>query len=113
MSPSVRDFLMHISDETTYLLSSSNGLDFEKFVENDDLKRAYCRSLEIIGEAVKQIPDEMCQRYSRVDWRLMAKMRDKLIHKYFGVDYDIVWSVVMTKMPILDAEVKRMLREEF
>jgi uncharacterized protein with HEPN domain len=113
MSPSVREFLMHILDETTYLIESSKDLEMADFVENEDLKRAYCRSLKIIGEAVKQVPDEICQRYPRVDWRLIAKMRDKLIHKYFGVDYDIVWSTVTDKVPILEAEVRCMLQQEF
>jgi uncharacterized protein with HEPN domain len=59
------------------------------FLRYETLKRAFVRSLEIIGEAVKQLPDDVKQRYSHLDWRAMAGMRDRLIHGYFGVDYTV------------------------
>ncbi len=61
------------------------------------LKRAYVRSLEVIGEAVKQLPNDLRQKYPAIEWRAMAGMRDQLIHNYFGVDFDIVWDVVANK----------------
>jgi uncharacterized protein with HEPN domain len=54
-----------------------------------------------IGEASKKIPDDFKQKYSHLEWRAMAGMRDRLIHGYFGVDYGIVWDVVKNKIPIL------------
>jgi uncharacterized protein with HEPN domain len=70
------------------------------------------RSLEIIGEAAKQIPDDVRQQYPRVEWRAMAGMRDRLIHAYFGVDYDIVWDAVINKVPALQQEIERILQQE-
>ena len=113
MSPSTREFLKHILDETTYLLDSSSNLGKAAFLQDETLKRAYSRSIEVIGEAVKQLPEELCQKYNGVNWTSIARMRDKLIHKYFGVDYDIVWDVVANKVPSLDAEVRQMLKQEF
>ena len=112
MSPSARDYLQHILDETTYILTSSKGVDKATFLQDETLKRAYVRSLEIIGEAVKQLPDTIRQKYRSVEWRAMAGMRDRLIHKYFGVDYDIVWDVIVNKIPVLDAEIKQILGQE-
>ena len=112
MSPSAREYLQHILDETTYILTSSNGVDKATFLQDETLKRAYVRSLEIIGEAVKQLPDTIRQKYTSVEWRAMAGMRDRLIHKYFGVDYDIVWDVIVNKIPVLDAEIKQILGQE-
>lgn len=57
------------------------------------------RSLEIIGEAVKRLPAELTSEEPGIDWRAVAGMRDRLIHDYFGVDYDIVWDVGHQKGP--------------
>jgi len=88
------------------------GLEHETFLHDETLQRAFVRSLEIIGEAVKQLPNDLKQRYSHLDWRAMAGMRDRLIHGYFGVDYDIVWDVVINKIFMLQREVEHILRQE-
>ena len=113
MSPSAREYLQHILDETAYIIANSTGLDKATFVEDETLKRAYVRSIEVIGEAVKQLPNPLRQKYSAIDWRAIAGMRDRLIHNYFGVDYDIVWDVVTNKVPELNAEIRKMIEQEF
>jgi uncharacterized protein with HEPN domain len=105
--------LQHILDETTYIMTSSVGLGKAVFVQDETLKRAYVRSMEVIGEAVKQLPDELRQKYGAIEWRAMAGMRDRLIHNYFGIDYDIVWDVVINKIPALDVEVRQILEQEY
>jgi uncharacterized protein with HEPN domain len=72
-------------DETTYLIKSSTGLEKDSFQQDETLKRAYVRSLEIIGEAVKQLPDSLRQKYCQIEWRALAGMRDRFIHNYFGM----------------------------
>jgi uncharacterized protein with HEPN domain len=112
MSLSADEYLHHILDETTYILTSSAGLDKAVFDENATLKRAYVRSLEVIGEAVKQLPPALRQKHQTIAWRSLAGMRDRLIHNYFGVDYDIVWDVIVNKIPDLDAEIRRILQQD-
>jgi uncharacterized protein with HEPN domain len=111
MSRSAHEYLQHILDETAYLIMTSNGLDRDTFTQDETLKRAYARSIEVIGEAVKQLPDELRQKYPGIDWRAMAGMRDRLIHHYFGVDYEIVWDVVVNKVPELDTEIRKILEQ--
>lgn len=111
MSPSAREYLQHILDETTYMMTNSVDLNKTEFLQNETIKRAYVRSIEVIGEAVKQLPDELRQKYDAIEWRAMAGMRDRLIHHYFGVDYEIVWDVVINKIPQLDTNIRLILQE--
>ncbi len=112
MSPSAREYLQHILDEVAYLATKVRGLDKASFVRDPTLKRAFVRSLEIIGEAAKQVPESVRQLAPQIDWRAVSGMRDRLIHSYFGVDYDIVWDVATNKAPTLEREVRRLLEEE-
>lgn len=109
MSFEPREYLRHILAEVDYLVAQGASLSKERFLADETLRRAFVRSLEIIGEAAKKVPDPFRAQHPHVDWRAMAGMRDRLIHGYFGVDYELVWDVVRNKVPILKAQIGSIL----
>jgi uncharacterized protein with HEPN domain len=112
MPPSTPEYLRHILDEAHYLIERSAGLSLDGFLQDETLQRAFVRSLEIIGEAVKQVPEATRAQHPDVEWRSMAGMRDRLIHAYFSIDYEIVWDVVINKVPELAQQIQRLLGDQ-
>lgn len=109
MSFEPRDYLRHILAEADYLVERSSELSFERFASDPTLQRAFVRSLEVVGEAAKKVPEEFRASHPEVEWRSMARMRDRLIHGYFSVDYALIWDVVHHRMPPLRREITRIL----
>lgn len=109
MSFELRDYLSHILEEADFLIRESEGITAADFNASPTLQRAFVRSLEVIGEAAKKLTPEFRAQHTSIDWRRIAGMRDRLIHDYFGVDYEIVWDVVQTRIPELRAFVASVL----
>jgi len=105
MSRSPTDLLRHILDEIDFLQEVRGRATRESLDSDGTLQRAVSRSIEVIGEATKQMPAEFRDAHPEVPWRLIAGMRDRLIHGYFAVDYDIVWDVIETKLPELRPQI--------
>ena len=110
----MRDYSLYLKDILAAIESIEGfiaGMDLDTFQDDDKTNSAVMRKLEIIGEAVKQIPDEIRQEYSQVPWKEMAGMRDKLIHFYFGVDYHLVWKTITEGLPQVKQDVEKVLRK--
>ena len=113
MSKEPVEYLKHIRDESLYIISViSKGISKEEFLNDETLKRAIVRSLEIIGEATKKIPADFKLKWNNVKWKEMAGMRDRLIHDYMGVNYSIVWDVIINKIPELNIQVTNVIENE-
>ncbi len=109
MSKEPKEYLRHIHDECLYIISVTENLLFEDFMEDETLKRAVVRSLEIIGEATKKIPADFKVKWNTIQWKNMAGMRDRLIHDYIGVNYLIVWDVMKNKVPDINKQISEFL----
>ena len=107
MSKELNEYIRHILDEFSFIQSVIEGnLSKEQFLQDETLKRATVRSLEIIGEATKKIPQEFKSQWSFIQWENMAGMRDRLIHNYIGINYAIVWDVIKNKIPELQEQLR-------
>ena len=112
MSTSAHDVLRHIRVEAQFLAKAIAGVSAVDFGRDETLKRACVRSIEVIGEATKKLPDSLRSKYPDVEWKNMAGMRDRLIHDYFGVDYDLVYEVAQNRAADLAKQVDRILERE-
>ena len=87
-------------------------LSKDQLLNDETLKRAVVRSLEIIGEASKKIPADYQLKWGTIEWKSMAGMRDRLIHDYMGINYFIVWDVLKNKIPELSVQINKVIQEE-
>lgn len=107
-----RDSSVYLEDIVTAaerIASYVEGYSRESFGGDPKTVDAVVRNLEIIGEAVKQVPIQVREQAPHVEWTKIAGLRDVLIHAYFGVDLDIVWDIVQNKVPGLARDVKSLL----
>jgi len=109
---SSHEYLLHMRDEIRFIRSRLPGLTLQEFQKDEVMKRAFVRSLEIIGEAARKLPADFRAKHSAVEWRLIAGTRDKLIHDYFGVDYALVWDIAVNELPLLEEQIATILSGE-
>ena len=102
-------FLQHIIDSIILIEKYLEGKDKEAFLSSQQLQDAIFRRLEIIGEAVKNLPKDIIKKHPDLPWKQIAGMRDILIHQYFGVDLDLTWEVIIVELPILKSKLEALL----
>ncbi len=111
MKRNIQLFINDILEQINNIESFSKNFTKDKFENNALRKNAIARSLEIIGEAVKNIPNDFREKYTDVDWRKVAGLRDIIIHAYFDIDVDIVWDIIKKDLPIFKAEILKIKKD--
>ncbi len=111
MKREVGDFIEDIIDAMNKALKFIEGISYEEFARDDKTIFAVIRAIEVVGEAVKKIPEETREKYPEIPWKGMAGMRDKVIHGYFGVDVKVVWDTVKKRIPEVKPLFERILSE--
>jgi uncharacterized protein with HEPN domain len=106
-----RLYLEDIIDSIEKIQSFTAEMDFNSFIRDDKTKSAVIREFEIIGEAAKNISLEIKQPHIEIPWSDMAKMRDKLIHWYFGINYPIIWKTIQERLPVIKTDIRKILIE--
>lgn len=107
----LEDYLQDILDAVAAIEQFTADINFEAFSQNLEKMFAVSRALEIIGEAVKRIPDSVRSQYPDIPWRDIPGMRDKLIHDYFNTDVEIIWKAVQENTPQLKVMISRVLED--
>lgn len=105
-------FIKHIIESIQNIDSFMEGVNEKDFLKNKEKQSAVIRQIEIIGEAVKNLPLSFRNRYLNIPWIKIAGMRDKLMHHYFGVNLLNVWKVIKEEIPILKNQIQEILEKE-
>ena len=106
-----RFYLRYILESINLIYSYIEEIDEKIFLSSSKHQDMVVRRLEIIGEAVKHLPDSLKQKYDEVAWKEIAGMRDVLAHEYFGVDYELVWEIIKKELPFLEETINKMINE--
>jgi uncharacterized protein with HEPN domain len=107
-----RLFLIDIMKAAEDIESFTTGMSFEEFVDDDKTISAVLYKFAIMGEATKMLPDQVRAQYPDIPWRSIAGLRDKVIHGYIGVDYELLWETIELKLPAVIKGLKSILGKE-
>ncbi|MHA1911375.1 MAG: HepT-like ribonuclease domain-containing protein [Candidatus Kariarchaeaceae archaeon] len=107
-----RHYLLHLQDIIDAIVKIQKytlGYDLQLFIDDSLVSDAVIRNIEVIGEAVKLLPMDLREKYPEIRWKEIAGMRDKLIHGYFGVDEEIVWSTIKNQLDPLKVQIEEII----
>ena len=104
-------FIEHILDSIKAIKEFSRGIRKVELISSRLKQSAIVREIEIIGEAVKNLSEQLKSKYKNIEWREIAGTRDKMIHHYFGVDLNIVWNIIKKDLPVLRKKIKEIKEE--
>lgn len=104
-----RQRLLHIIDAIAEVEQYTDGITLDGFLSNSMMRFASIKQIEIIGEASNQISEETKKLFTDLEWRKIIGMRNIILHEYFGVDFDIIWQLIISDLPDLKAKVKTVL----
>ena len=109
-----RDYKVYLEDIMEAIAKIERyiaNLSFEEFIKKEMVIDATVRNFEVIGEAVKRIPENIKQKYPDVEWKKIAGLRDILIHEYFAIDLEILWDIIKNKLPEFKRNIFKILEE--
>jgi uncharacterized protein with HEPN domain len=109
MSKDSKILIAHILESIALIEKYSADKSFDDFINSQQLQDSIAHRLQIIGEAIKNIDDDLKTRHPEIPWRQIAGMRDIIVHEYFGIDNELTWSVITNDLPTLKNQIDKLL----
>jgi uncharacterized protein with HEPN domain len=111
MNREIGDYIQDILEAMDNAITFIENMSYEEFAQDTKTIYAVIRAIEVIGEATKNIPDEIRKKYPEIPWKDMAGMRNKAIHEYFGVKIEMVWLTIKENIPKIKPFIKKVYEE--
>lgn len=112
MHRTVLHFLDDIKEAAGKIKKYTTGMTYEQFLKDPRTQDAVVRNFEIIGEATKNLPEDLKTRYPNVAWKQVAGLRDIMAHGYYRIDYETLWEIITTRIPGFRKDIVKILKEE-
>ena len=106
-----QEYLADMREAIVRIQTYTSTITYSEFLADHKTQDAVIRNIEILGEAAKHVPATLTRTYREIEWKSIAGMRDKLVHDYFGVNLDILWDVITTKLSVLLKQVDGIIEE--
>ncbi len=107
-----KEFVLDMFIACNRIIKYTENMSFDEFLKDYKTQDAIIRNIEILGEATKKVSHQLKEKYNNIEWKLIAKTRDKLIHNYFGVDLDVIWDISKQDIPDLIENLKKLIIKE-
>ncbi len=107
-----KEFLSDILESIRRIELYIERMDYGEFLKDIRTQDAVVRNLEIIGEATKRLSEDLRERNPGIPWKNMAKVRDRLIHAYFGINYDVVWQIATNEIPEIKPGIEKISKKK-
>lgn len=111
MTRNYKLFIQDIAEAIKDIEVFIGEMDYEEFLRDKKTQKAVVWQIHVVGEATKNIPESIREKYKEVPWKYMARIRDKIAHFYFGIDYEIVWNVIKEKLPEIKPAIEKILKD--
>jgi len=115
MSPIKREFILYLEDmlqSMERIEEYLDGFDFKKFKMTNIVVDATIRNFEIIGEAAKNVPINIQEKYPEIPWEKMYGLRNLITHEYFGIDYEMIWEIAKRNLPQNQIDLEEIIEKE-
>jgi len=105
------EFIYDVLESIKRIEEYTENITFKELMRNIIIQDAVVRNIEVIGEAIKNIPSSFKKKHKDIEWKKIAGMRDKIINFYFGISWEVVWKTIKENLPLLKEKIEKIIKE--